>query len=111
VRSSFTPRVRELTEGMATLHTAICPVLVGDFGATAHAIAKGIAPFLPTATNQLLIMYREGQIKPHIDSSFHFAQAAQAHLRLQEGKKYRQGRDGARTLSLGSVCGELLISL
>jgi NADPH:quinone reductase-like Zn-dependent oxidoreductase len=86
VRSSFTPRVRELTEGMATLHTAICPVLVGDFGATAHAIAKGTSPFLPTAMNQLLIMYREGQIKPHIDSSFHFAQAAQAHLRLQEGK-------------------------
>jgi NADPH:quinone reductase-like Zn-dependent oxidoreductase len=33
-----------------------------------------------------LILYREGQIKPHIDSSFPFAQAAQAHLRLQEGK-------------------------
>jgi synaptic vesicle membrane protein VAT-1 len=43
-------------------------------------------PFLPTAMNQLFIMYREGQIKPHIDSSFPFAQAAQAHLRLQEGK-------------------------
>jgi NADPH:quinone reductase-like Zn-dependent oxidoreductase len=43
-------------------------------------------PFLPTAMNRLLIMYREGQIKPHIDSSFAFAQAAQAHLRLQEGK-------------------------
>ena len=43
-------------------------------------------PFLPIAMNKLLIMYREGQIKPHIDSSFPFAQAAQAHLRLQEGK-------------------------
>jgi synaptic vesicle membrane protein VAT-1 len=43
-------------------------------------------PFLPTTMNQLLIMYREGQIRPHIDSSFPFAQAAQAHLRLQEGK-------------------------
>ena len=43
-------------------------------------------PFLPTAMNKLLIMYREGQIKPYIDSSFPFAQAAQAHLRMQEGK-------------------------
>lgn len=43
-------------------------------------------PFLPTAMNKLLLMYREGQIKPHIDSSFPFEQAAQAHLRLQEGK-------------------------
>lgn len=43
-------------------------------------------PFLPTAMNKLLLMYREGQIKPHIDSSFPFTQAAQAHLRLQEGK-------------------------
>lgn len=43
-------------------------------------------PYLPMAMNQLLIMYREGQIKPHIDSRFPFAQAAQAHLRLQEGK-------------------------
>jgi NADPH:quinone reductase-like Zn-dependent oxidoreductase len=43
-------------------------------------------PFLPLAMNKLLIMYREGQIKPHIDSSFPFTQAAQAHLRLQEGK-------------------------
>jgi NADPH:quinone reductase-like Zn-dependent oxidoreductase len=42
--------------------------------------------FLPVAMNRLLILYREGQIKPHIDSSFPFAQAAQAHLRLQEGK-------------------------
>jgi NADPH:quinone reductase-like Zn-dependent oxidoreductase len=42
--------------------------------------------FLPIAMNRLLILYREGQIKPHIDSSFPFAQAAQAHLRLQEGK-------------------------
>ena len=42
--------------------------------------------FLPFAMNRLLILYREGQIKPHIDSSFPFAQAAQAHLRLQEGK-------------------------
>ncbi|MGH7815139.1 MAG: synaptic vesicle VAT-1 family membrane protein [Candidatus Binataceae bacterium] len=43
-------------------------------------------PYLPFAMNRLLIMYREGQIKPHIDSTFPFAQAAQAHLRLQEGK-------------------------
>ena len=27
-------------------------------------------PFLPVAMNRLLILYREGQIKPHIDSSF-----------------------------------------
>jgi NADPH:quinone reductase-like Zn-dependent oxidoreductase len=43
-------------------------------------------PFLPFAMNKLLIMYREGQIKPHIDSSFPFAEAAKAHLRIQEGK-------------------------
>jgi synaptic vesicle membrane protein VAT-1 len=43
-------------------------------------------PFLPVAMNKLLIMYREGQIKPHIDSSFSFADAAKAHLRIQEGK-------------------------
>jgi NADPH:quinone reductase-like Zn-dependent oxidoreductase len=43
-------------------------------------------PFLPIGMNKLLIMYREGQIKPHIDSSFPFTQAASAHLRLQEGK-------------------------
>ena len=43
-------------------------------------------PFLPVAMNRLLILYREGQIKPHIDSSFPFAQAAQAHRRLQERK-------------------------
>jgi NADPH:quinone reductase-like Zn-dependent oxidoreductase len=43
-------------------------------------------PFLPFAMNKLLIMYREGQIKPHIDSSFSFADAAKAHLRIQEGK-------------------------
>ncbi len=43
-------------------------------------------PFLPVAMSKLLIMYREGQIKPHLDSSFPFAQAAQAHLRIQEGK-------------------------
>lgn len=43
-------------------------------------------PFLPLAMSKLLIMYREGQIKPHIDSSFPFTQAASAHLRLQEGK-------------------------
>jgi len=43
-------------------------------------------PFLPVAMNKLLIMYREGQIKPHIDSSFPFAEAAKAHLRLQDGK-------------------------
>ena len=43
-------------------------------------------PYLPLAMNRLLILYREGQIKPHIDSSFPFAQAAQAHLRLQDGK-------------------------
>ncbi|HUO06454.1 MAG TPA: medium chain dehydrogenase/reductase family protein [Candidatus Binataceae bacterium] len=43
-------------------------------------------PFLPMGMNRLLILYREGQIKPHIDSSFPFAQAAQAHLRVQEGK-------------------------
>jgi NADPH:quinone reductase-like Zn-dependent oxidoreductase len=43
-------------------------------------------PFLPFAMNKLLTMYREGQIKPHIDSSFPFAEAAKAHLRLQDGK-------------------------
>jgi NADPH:quinone reductase-like Zn-dependent oxidoreductase len=43
-------------------------------------------PFLPFAMNKLLIMYREGAIKPHIDSSFPFAEAAKAHLRLQEAK-------------------------
>ena len=43
-------------------------------------------PFLPIAIDRLLIMYREGRIKPYIDSSFPFAQAAQAHLRLQDGK-------------------------
>ncbi len=43
-------------------------------------------PFLPIAMNRLFILYREGQIKPPVDSSFPFAQAAQAHLRLQEGK-------------------------
>ena len=36
--------------------------------------------------NKLLIMYREGSIKPHIDSSFRFTEAAKAHLRLQEAK-------------------------
>jgi len=43
-------------------------------------------PFLPFAMNKLLIMYREGAIKPHIDSSFPFTEAAKAHLRLQEAK-------------------------
>ena len=33
MRLSFTPGVRELTEGTATLHTPICRVLIGNFGA------------------------------------------------------------------------------
>lgn len=34
----------------------------------------------------ILALYREGKIKPHIDSSFPFADAASAHRRIQERK-------------------------
>ena len=34
----------------------------------------------------LLALYREGKIKPHIDSSFPFADAASAHRRIQDRK-------------------------
>jgi hypothetical protein len=71
VQSSFTPRVRQLTEGMATLHTAICHLLIGDFGAIARATAKGtctissrLAGYRIFVQNSVLIQFEfSGQMR------------------------------------------------
>jgi NADPH:quinone reductase-like Zn-dependent oxidoreductase len=43
-------------------------------------------PYLPTAMTSLIRLFSEGKIKPHIDSSFPFTEAAAAHRKIQDGK-------------------------